>query len=261
MRFQAFNFKDVDPDALKETSYCSVDMHVHTDHSDGKQSVEAVLSAARSMDIGVSITDHGVISGSLEAYYQSDGCMIVPGIEITLSEILDRHILCYFRTPDELENFHIANQKAFRIFSYSGYDLTTLCDIAHEHNGLVSYAHPFGWKPFHKTHNRQKHWKEQMLSLDCVEIINGQCNLFQAKRSYKLARKLKKSYTGGSDSHNAESLGSVVTVFKGRTIDELFSATLKKEVCVIGKKRYVSETTGAALHEAVRHYIAARGWK
>ncbi len=88
-----------------------VDLHTHTNFSDGFYSPVELLKKAKENGIGIiSITDHDSVSGVKEARKISDliGIEIIPGLEIS-TEIGDNeiHILGYFVDPDnkELERY------------------------------------------------------------------------------------------------------------------------------------------------------------
>ncbi|HKB84870.1 MAG TPA: PHP domain-containing protein [Ignavibacteriaceae bacterium] len=88
-----------------------VDLHSHTNYSDGFNSPKDLIDKARSKGIEIlSITDHDNLAGIDEAseYGKEVGVEIIAGVEIS-SDILDReiHILGYFVEPGnpELERY------------------------------------------------------------------------------------------------------------------------------------------------------------
>ncbi|MFH1699026.1 MAG: PHP domain-containing protein [Candidatus Zixiibacteriota bacterium] len=83
-----------------------IDLHIHTDHSDGRQSsVEAVKSGLSLGLKAIAITDHDAVSGVVEAidYAAGKEIEVISGIELSASKTDDDiHILGYlFRTDDE----------------------------------------------------------------------------------------------------------------------------------------------------------------
>ena len=80
-----------------------VDLHIHTDHSDGRQTPVEVVDAGLSLGLkAMAITDHDVVSGSIEAtrYARDKNIEIVTGIELSASEAgEDIHMLGYFIDP------------------------------------------------------------------------------------------------------------------------------------------------------------------
>jgi 3',5'-nucleoside bisphosphate phosphatase len=88
-----------------------VDLHIHTDHSDGHYSPGQIIKKAKYAGIDVlSITDHDNLNGIPEAVEAAKefGIEVIPGVEIS-SDIGDRevHILAYFveQNNPELERY------------------------------------------------------------------------------------------------------------------------------------------------------------
>ncbi len=88
-----------------------IDLHSHTNYSDGFNSPQELIDKAKGKGIEVlSITDHDNLAGIAEAseYGRKVGVEIIPGVEIS-SDIMDReiHILGYFVEPGnpELERY------------------------------------------------------------------------------------------------------------------------------------------------------------
>jgi len=88
-----------------------VDLHIHTNHSDGFYSPEEIVLKAKENEFeAISITDHDNLSGINEAIKKGNeiGIEVIPGLEIS-SDIKDReiHILGYFIQTDsqELERY------------------------------------------------------------------------------------------------------------------------------------------------------------
>lgn len=88
-----------------------VDLHIHTNHSDGFYSPEEIILKAKENELeAISITDHDNLSGINDAIEKGNeiGIEVIPGLEIS-SDIKDReiHILGYFIQTDsqELERY------------------------------------------------------------------------------------------------------------------------------------------------------------
>ncbi len=77
-----------------------VDLHIHTDHSDGKWSVESVIQKAVEIDLSaISITDHDCMSGIPEAerLIARYPLELVPGVELSTKLLGKRiHLLAYY---------------------------------------------------------------------------------------------------------------------------------------------------------------------
>ncbi|MFB9731221.1 PHP domain-containing protein [Ornithinimicrobium kibberense] len=82
-----------------------VDLHVHSDHSDGTEPPRAVVERARRAGIDVvALTDHDVVSGWAEADEagRRTGVAVVPGIEVSCSwRGISVHLLAYLPDPDD----------------------------------------------------------------------------------------------------------------------------------------------------------------
>ena len=84
-----------------------VDLHIHTNYSDGFHSPEEIIVKAKNHGFeAISITDHDNLSGIKEAAEKGDeiGIEVIPGVEIS-SDIKDReiHILGYFVETESVE--------------------------------------------------------------------------------------------------------------------------------------------------------------
>ena len=84
-----------------------VDLHVHTNHSDGRLGPAEVVQAAPSRDLrAIAITDHDVLTALEEAVASAPPELeIVPGIEMTAQSTGARavHVLGYFVDPHDIE--------------------------------------------------------------------------------------------------------------------------------------------------------------
>ena len=112
------------------------DLHIHTTHSDGMASVEAVLDFAEqhtALDV-VAVADHDQVRGALAALEwvaarPSARVEVVFGTEISAS--WGRHLLAYFFEPP-------FPTKPFPRHRSLGY--TTA--LVHDHGGIVVIPHP-----------------------------------------------------------------------------------------------------------------------
>ena len=96
-----------------------IDLHVHSDHSDGRQSPEQIVDKALELGlIAVSITDHDALTGCIEAikYAEDKDIEVISGIELSASKTTeDLHILGYmFRPDDERLNRAVENFRRIR---------------------------------------------------------------------------------------------------------------------------------------------------
>ena len=63
-------------------NYTVVDMHFHSNHSDGFNKISSIAARAQELNIGIAITDHNAIQGALEIDNYKD-ILSIPGIEVT----------------------------------------------------------------------------------------------------------------------------------------------------------------------------------
>ena len=180
------------------------DLHVHTTWSDGAPTPAEVL--ARAIEIGLSvvaITDHDCIDGALEAARLAGStCEVVIGEEVTT---LDGHVLGLF-----LERAVPA-----------GLTVAATIEAIHDSGGIAIPAHPY----LRLGGARGVGLAGEGLAWDAIETRNGSPGAWWANRSASRRReRWARATTGGSDAHILEAVGSVVTLFPGRTAAELRAA-------------------------------------
>ncbi|HIP57807.1 MAG TPA: PHP domain-containing protein [Archaeoglobus profundus] len=168
------------------------DLHIHSNHSDGKDSVKKILYVAikKRLDV-ISITDHDTLNGSLEAMEiladEHLPIKVIPGMELSTAQ---GHLLVY-GLRREIE---------------PGIDLIEAVKIVHELNGVTSLAHPFQFY-------RHGAIKLRLFKIvDCIEVFNGRSLPFFNKLAEYFCDKFGKSKTAGSDAHRAESIQGVILI-------------------------------------------------
>jgi len=83
------------------------DFHIHTTYSDGSYTVDEILKMAKDLDV-ISITDHDVLSGVLEAKKIEDklDIKIIVGVELSTKYKNESvHILGFFNNLTEITKF------------------------------------------------------------------------------------------------------------------------------------------------------------
>ncbi len=164
------------------------ELHVHSNFSDGRDSVEKILRAAVEKKIDVlSITDHDTIDGSLSAMEivaaEKLPVIVIPGIEISTRS---GHLLA------------LGISKGVE----KGIGMEEACDAVRTLGGLAVLAHPFDFLRKGSVRRRD------FALVDCVEVFNAKSYFnFLAKR---YAEKYGKSGIGGSDAHTAKEVGIVI---------------------------------------------------
>jgi len=210
-------------EALLERGYTLVDMHIHTIASDGADAVKYVLDRARSLGIGVAITDHNRIESSVRACRNSKGVMVVPGVEATSSE--GRHFLLYFYDAKNLSEFYRDEMRNGR----QRLPGDTLIDLKGNYDYLVSVAHPNGFKSWHDLK-----LDFNILKIDALEILNSKQKLKHAKKVTEWSMNYMKGYTGGTDAHMASEIGKIVTCSLKKTLKEFLDSVKNRETFVVG---------------------------
>ena len=168
------------------------DLHIHSNHSDGKDSVKEILNVAikKQLDV-ISITDHDTLNGSLEAMEivadEHLPIKVIPGMELSTAQ---GHLLVY-GLRKEIE---------------PGIELIEAVKIVHELDGVTSLAHPFQF--YRRGVMRLGLFKV----VDCIEVFNGKSLSFFNKLANYFCDKFGKSKTAGSDAHKAELIQGVILI-------------------------------------------------
>ena len=164
------------------------DLHIHSNFSkDGTSSVDEIIKAAKAKGLGcIAIADHN----SFASYGESskyDGIIVVPAEEVSSSE---GHIVAYGI------NCEIPRGKSVQ----------ETIDMIHDAGGIAVAAHPYRW------------WsglgeKNVIEEFDAVEVHNARSTKGSNRKAQKLASRMKKPMTAGSDAHNALNVGDAYTEF------------------------------------------------
>jgi predicted metal-dependent phosphoesterase TrpH len=191
-----------------------IDLHSHSRYSDGTSTLEDIEAACERRRIGVSLTDHNEIRGSIRLNDRGH-ILSIPGIEVGTREGLE--FLVYFGDPARLEDFFmrcVEPNLLSRFMVRSKARSLAVIDEARDAGGYVSLAHPFapGRKSidFHRRKGpRQEAFITRVLEqVDAIELFNGGI----MRRSNQLADEfnvgMDKPVTAGSDSHHVSTLGS-----------------------------------------------------
>lgn len=187
------------------------DLHVHTSHSDGQDSVTDVLAWASRIRLDViAITDHDTIEGAIlaaELARVRSGPQVIVGEEVSS---LDGHILALF--IDKLVEPNLSAED-------------TVAAI-HEQGGLAIAAHPYWRSSSHDYRGRLFGLGDRIADLpfDAIEVINGGFTpsmIGANRRAGWVVEALGRTPVGGSDAHVKHALGWGHTRFEGRTALDL----------------------------------------
>ncbi len=203
--------KKPDVAKIKKAGYTVCDMHSHSTYSDGLNTAEEMAKRAQKLGIGLCLTDHNAIKGS-EKLQKIKNLFTIPSIEINTYE--GPHVLCYFYSFSELREFYAKRIKPFvkdnpNIRLKKTFEQTI--NDARDYNCVYSVAHPCGpvWtnlKTYMKTKKNSFYKK-----MPVFETLNGTQLRGSNIAAGKLARKLGKGGTGGSDAHMQNQIGKVIT--------------------------------------------------
>jgi predicted metal-dependent phosphoesterase TrpH len=224
---------------IREKGYTPVDMHIHTNHSDGAISIPMLLSRSRSLGIGIAITDHNEISGVIETCNQLHNLLVIPGIELSSSE--GPHILLYFYSVGDLVDFFTTHIKgSLRKSQYMAIQLSVekILASAEKYACVKVAAHPFGYfginRGILKCIDNKTLPAEVINHIDGIEVICGGMGQDLNEKASRYAGDHDFPITGGSDAHVLPSVGGVVTGVKADTIEGFLNGILAKKSIVIG---------------------------
>jgi predicted metal-dependent phosphoesterase TrpH len=237
IRFESPSFSDFSREGI-----CGVDMHCHTNHSDAPVRVIDALRHAERTHIGIAITDHNQVSGSLEAIKKATSPLVIPGIEV--SALDGPHILIYFYQAGDLAEFYRTSvEKKKQKSPYLAIRAST-SDILESASGyacVCSAAHPYGYLLFNKGIGRcveRDYLPEELISrFDAIEVISGGMPRSENIRAALMAVKYHRGYTGGTDAHLLQDYGRVLTCASSETVGEFLDAVTKHRNFVVGKEK------------------------
>jgi predicted metal-dependent phosphoesterase TrpH len=243
------------------TQTCAVvDMHFHSELSDGHASIEDIARRALELGIGVAVTDHNSIHGAVEID-RFKSVFSIPGIELTSYE--GTHVLVYFYDVKSLLRFysqHVQPCMGAEIMSSLTLELEEIMQRARKFETVIIFPHPYSgsYTGIHNPYFPEERF-EQLLSLaDGVEVINSENLNKWNLRSALLGFNLNKSITGGSDGHRLSQLGRVVTVAECAWKRRAFlDAVKRRKARVIGKEIDILRkmtSNGVKLRSSIRHY-------
>jgi len=220
--------------------YACVDMHVHSNYSDGAATPSDILEKCRSLGIGVAICDHNTILGNLE-YHKIKGKedFIIPGIEVKSSEAID--ILFYFYTIEEMKKFYnieIKNKLCSHmcISSKTTIPLKKIIQISKNYKCIISVAHPYGYTMRGGKSDSFNNHFDVLKDVDIVEAINGGTKRNYNQMAIDYITKNKKKITGGSDAHSKYPIGNVLTCSKAKNVKEFLDNIKSGDNFVVGQE-------------------------
>ncbi len=231
-------FEVPDHESLSATNTV-MDLHFHSCYSDGADPPEKIAEKARSLGIGIAITDHNAIDGAL-AIDRYKNLLSIPGIEVTSKQ--GAHVLVYFYEARALQFFFEKEIEPFLgrdRMSSIGLSMEEIVRRAGVYEALVIFPHPYCamytgiCNPIFSPERQ----RDLLAMADGVEVINaGNVKKWNLKCAL-LGFNLNKAITGGSDGHSIEQMGKSVTYAPVAADRIAFLEALRKgENRVIGKE-------------------------
>jgi predicted metal-dependent phosphoesterase TrpH len=237
-----------------------VDLHFHSQYSDGFNSIEAIARKAHDLGIGIAVTDHNEIRGAVEIDGYR-GVFSIPGIEMTSKE--GTHILIYFYQIDALEMFyndHVIPYMGNDIMSSTSLEMEDIIKRARKFKTVIIFPHPFCgiYTGIQNSYFPEDRLERLYSCVDGVEVINSENMKKSNLRSALLGFNLGKGITGGSDGHRISQMGRVVTYAACKSSRQAFlDAIRKNKTKVVGKEidliRKVT-SNGAKLRNNIKNY-------
>ncbi len=194
------------------------DLHIHSLASDGVSSVAEILQRAEQAGLDVvAITDHERIDAALAARAMATArglrVQVVIGEEVSTR---GGHLLGLFLAE------RIPPWRSLR---------WTIARV-HEQGGLAIIAHPLVPYPLcasGRTIRRLVAERDALYRPDGLEVFNPTtAGTRWGRRVAALAEETGLGALGSSDAHRAEDVGQAVTLFAGRTPDELRQAIVER---------------------------------
>ena len=219
-----------------------VDLHIHTDKSDGSGSVNQVLAtaAAKPELMAIAITDHNEISGALEALRKAPkyGVNVIVGEEVST---LAGHILGIF-LKEKIERGLTPAETIRKIHLQGG--LAIIPHVFPHYRGIgIDILEQLLGSP------------DPLVRPDAVEIRNGfppQLVFYSQIRSKNL-KKWNLAEVGGSDSHHPSSIGTCWTDFDGNNLASFRTSLERGQTRAGGNGWGVLETARATVQDATTH--------
>jgi predicted metal-dependent phosphoesterase TrpH len=236
-----------------------VDLHFHSQYSDGRDPVAKIADHARQLGIGIAITDHNDIRGALEID-RYDDVLSIPGIEITASE--GSHLLVYFNKIEQLRRFYdqeVAPYRGTNVMSSLSLPMHQIIRRARAYDCLIIFPHPYCalYTGVCNPQFSKEELHDMLQRVDGVEVINAHNLKKWNLKCALLGFNLNKSMVGGSDGHALAHMGRVVSYARcPRNRHDFLAAIKKQSNQVVGKEIHLIRkvtANGMKLRSSLNH--------
>ncbi len=213
------------------------DLHIHSDHSaDGTCSVEDMLDAVRALRMEcVAFTDHNTMDGYREALGMADDLVIIPAVEVSSAE---GHVLAYGIDREIAPGMPV---------------LDTIMAI-HDAGGIAVAAHPYRvWSGLGEDN--------VLPEFDAIEVLNGRSAKSGNHAAARLAARMGRPGTAGSDAHCVEQMGNAYCTLPAgcRDVESVIEAIVGGRAVPRGEHRSIGGSVSYAM-KAVGEW-AGRGFR
>ena len=240
--------------------YTVVDLHFHSNYSDGKNPVSAIAQKARELGIGIAVTDHNEIKGAVELD-RYRGILNIPGIEITSIE--GTHLLIYFYDIKSLKKFYkkdIKPRMGHDVMSSTSLQMEEIIGCARAFETVIVFPHPYSatFTGIQNTYFPADRLEQLFEMVDGIEVINAENLNKWNLRSALLGFNLDIGITGGSDGHHLPQMGRAVCYAPCKKDRRAFLDAVKsRQTRVIGKESDIIKkvrSNSVKLRNNIRNY-------
>jgi predicted metal-dependent phosphoesterase TrpH len=241
------------------TELGKADLHIHTLASDGVSSVEEVLAAAvaRRLDV-IAIADHERIDAAVVAQRVARDrgldVRVVVGEEVTTR---NGHLVGLFLTQ-RIKPWGSMRDSVARI---------------HDQGGIAIVAHPLVPYPLcasERTIRRMLDETDAARHPDAIEAFNPTtARMRWSRRVPAFVEAIGVAAVAGSDAHRADLVGRCVTLFPGKSEDDVRAAILGRTTTwqgdayawpeQLGMFRMQTAKNARAVRDTLRHRVLRRG--
>ncbi len=195
-----------------------VELHCHSNYSDGIPTVEKIINKAESCLDAIAITDHNTYKGYEKAKKINKDILLIPAVEI------------HAAFNRKFAHTTVLGCEGLEFKKYM--DIFELIDRVHSQGGIVINVHPFGglFRPGFTDDTIVKRF-------DAVEVLNGMTFRKFNKKALQMSQRLKMNKVSGSDAHTLNLVGEYACEVKTNRedVDGIIKAIKKGDV-IIPKK-------------------------